>query len=60
MVTRLPATLARDGGWGSATIGLPPGRWRDLLTGGDAVEGLVPVSELLDRLPVALLVREDA
>jgi len=60
VVTRLPATLARDGGWGSATLGLPPGRWRDLLAGGDPVEGLVPLADLLDRLPVALLVREDA
>lgn len=47
----------------SATLALPPGRWRDLLTPGVEVEsGGAPVnaSGLIDDLPVALLVRRDA
>ena len=59
--TRLPIGLERGGGWGSTAIELPDGEWKNLL----AVEGLaerlhsgrVPVSALLDQLPVALLVR---
>ena len=34
VATRLPETLARTG-WGDATLELPEGRWRYLLTGRD-------------------------
>ncbi|MEV8478945.1 malto-oligosyltrehalose synthase [Streptomyces sp. NPDC051173] len=56
-VTRLPARLAAAGGWQDTALELPgPTPWRDLLT--DRVhEGRVPVAELLDDWPVALLVR---
>jgi (1->4)-alpha-D-glucan 1-alpha-D-glucosylmutase len=54
---RLTRRLARDGGWRGTQLRLPPGRWRDVLTG-DAVAG--PALHLeagLRRFPVALLER---
>lgn len=61
VVTRLPVGLARDGGWRDTTLRLPEGRWRDLISGRlvptDAQRS-VAVEDLLDRFPVALLVRE--
>ncbi|GAA1283049.1 malto-oligosyltrehalose synthase [Streptomyces javensis] len=56
VVTRLSRRLAEGGGWGATRLPLPPGRWRDLLTGRTA-EGPAALDELLFRLPVALLVR---
>jgi len=58
LVTRLSTRLAATGGWGDATLDLPPGRWRDLLTGRVAAGGVLPVSDLLGDLPAALLVRD--
>jgi (1->4)-alpha-D-glucan 1-alpha-D-glucosylmutase len=55
VVTRLPVGLARAGGWGDTEIALPGDGWRDLLTGRDVTS--VRLATLLDRLPVALLVR---
>ena len=57
VVTRLPVGLERAGGWGDTHLGLPAGQWRDLLTDRPASS---EVGALLDRLPVALLVKEDA
>jgi (1->4)-alpha-D-glucan 1-alpha-D-glucosylmutase len=60
VATRLPAGLARRGGWGATRLTLPngpAGRWRDLLTGARHAGGPVAVSDLLAELPVALLVR---
>ncbi|GGK85488.1 malto-oligosyltrehalose synthase [Sphaerisporangium melleum] len=57
VATRLPAGLARRGGWGAATITLPPGRWHDLLSGARHT-GRVPFAHLLARHPVALLEKE--
>jgi (1->4)-alpha-D-glucan 1-alpha-D-glucosylmutase len=62
LVTRLAARLERSGGWGEATLRVPTGRWVDVLTGRPAPTapaGEVPLRELLDQLPVALLVRDD-
>jgi (1->4)-alpha-D-glucan 1-alpha-D-glucosylmutase len=59
VATRLPVGLSATG-WGDTALQLPTGAWRDLLTGGRLVsdaEGL-PVAGLLERLPVALLVRD--
>ncbi len=42
-------------GWESTAVELPPGRWRNELTGDLWPEGQVPLSDLLDRFPVALL-----
>ncbi|MFI1847690.1 malto-oligosyltrehalose synthase [Streptomyces sp. NPDC020480] len=55
-VTRLSRRLAEAGGWRGTALPLPPGRWRDLLTG-RAAEGASPLGELFDQLPVALLIR---
>ncbi|HEY5837083.1 malto-oligosyltrehalose synthase [Streptomyces sp.] len=56
-VTRLSRRLAEGGGWRGTVLPLPPGRWRDRL-GGGTYEGRVPLGELLDGSPVALLTRE--
>ncbi|MEV7084634.1 malto-oligosyltrehalose synthase [Streptomyces sp. NPDC093085] len=54
VATRLPFGLERAGGWRTTELALPPGRWRDVLTGRET-EGTVRLAELLDRMPVALL-----
>lgn len=56
VVTRMPIGLERAGGWRGTRLHLPPGDWRDLLTGRVATPDL---GALLADLPVALLVRED-
>ncbi|ACU38935.1 malto-oligosyltrehalose synthase [Actinosynnema pretiosum subsp. pretiosum] len=59
VATRLPVGLARAGGWGGTVLPLPPGEWTDVLTG-RVVTGSAPaLADLLDRYPVALLVRGD-
>ncbi|HEU5333003.1 MAG TPA: malto-oligosyltrehalose synthase [Actinocrinis sp.] len=67
VAARLPAGLERSGGWRSTVLPLPPGVWRCRLTGrtydtgADSAAGPeIPLDELLDALPVALMVREDA
>ncbi|GAA1080041.1 malto-oligosyltrehalose synthase [Nocardiopsis metallicus] len=63
VATRLPVTLADAGGWGETVLPLPPGEWTDRLTGRtlapERMDGLVTahLAELLDRYPVAVLVR---
>ena len=57
LVTRAPARLAADGGWGTASVTLPDGSWRDVLTGATHEGGVVPCSDLFGMLPVALLRR---
>jgi (1->4)-alpha-D-glucan 1-alpha-D-glucosylmutase len=39
VATRLPGGLRRKGGWQDTTVTVPPGRWRDLLTGIEHVTG---------------------
>ena len=56
VATRLPVGLEARGGWGDTRLELPEGRWHDVLTG---APGTPLLGELLDTLPVALLVRED-
>lgn len=58
LATRLAASVDRLGGWGVHTVALPEGRWRDLLTDQMVDGGVRPLTGLLDRLPVALLVRD--
>ena len=58
VATRLPAGLARPAGWADTAVELPAGSWIDALTDRPFTGGRVPVGELLDRYPVALLVRE--
>ena len=56
LATRWPTRLAAAGGWGDATVVLPPGRWVDELTGRGVDGGLQRVGEILATMPVALLV----
>jgi len=55
VATRLPVRLARDGGWRDTTLALAAPH-TDVLTG-RSWSGAVRVADLLDVLPVALLVR---
>jgi (1->4)-alpha-D-glucan 1-alpha-D-glucosylmutase len=58
VVTRLPAGLRRRGGWADTVLPLPELHWRDVLTG-TRHAGFSPLmSELMRRLPVALLIPE--
>jgi (1->4)-alpha-D-glucan 1-alpha-D-glucosylmutase len=57
VATRLPVGLDRRGGWGEAGLPLPDGVYRDALTD-TRHEGCVPLSAVLARYPVALLVPE--
>ena len=54
-VPRLTATLE---GHPDAALTLPPGTWRNELTGDVVAGGPVSVGTLWDRFPVSLLVRE--
>ena len=59
VATRLPAGLAARGGWGDTVLLAPPGRYVDALTR-RAFEGeSLVLAELLERYPVALLLRDD-
>jgi malto-oligosyltrehalose synthase len=58
VVTRLPAGLHRRGGWQDTTLPLPDGAWANLLTGTVHRGPAVRLSDLMGRLPVALLVLE--
>ena len=42
--------------WGETTVGLPEGRWTDVLGGTEVDGGPAAVADLLSRFPVALLV----
>jgi (1->4)-alpha-D-glucan 1-alpha-D-glucosylmutase len=55
IVPRLPLRLGGD--WRGTTVTLPPGSWRDELTGEEVAGGERPVAELLARFPVALIAR---
>jgi (1->4)-alpha-D-glucan 1-alpha-D-glucosylmutase len=57
VVPRLVIGLA--GEWSETTIALPPGAWRNELTGERAEGGNVRLSDLLARFPVALLSRQE-
>lgn len=57
LATRLPLRLAAAGGWRDTVLPLPPGRWRDVLTGAEHGPGPTAVGELLSIFPVALLER---
>ncbi|MDM7853502.1 malto-oligosyltrehalose synthase [Cellulomonas alba] len=59
VATRLATIVERLGGWADHSIALPDGEWRDVLSGATRAGGVRPVAELLERLPVALLVQTD-
>jgi len=56
IATRLPAGLESAGGWAETAVELPAGSWIDALTD-RPFSGRVPVGEVLQRYPVALLVQ---
>lgn len=56
LATRLNYRLAQ--GWQDTTVTLPSGRWRNRLTNDVWEGGRMPVSVILERFPVALLVKE--
>jgi (1->4)-alpha-D-glucan 1-alpha-D-glucosylmutase len=50
--------LGLGGDWSGTAVGLPEGRWADVLDGGRrTLEGEVPLAELLAPFPVGLLER---
>ncbi len=57
VATRLPVGLGRRGGWADTSLELPPGEYRDVLSGRRA-SGVVALADLLRDYPVALLARE--
>ena len=59
VATRLPVGLTESGGWRDTTILLAGRALTDVLTGTTFDGGALPVSLLLDRYPVALLVPTD-
>lgn len=58
VATRIGETLERLGGWRDSTVQLPAGNWRDAFTGATYAGGSAKLDNLLETLPVALLVRE--
>jgi (1->4)-alpha-D-glucan 1-alpha-D-glucosylmutase len=60
VITRLPMGLERRGGWEDTAVVLAEGDYTCALTGhGLTSRGTVPVRDILDPYPVALLVREE-
>ncbi|HEY0214967.1 MAG TPA: malto-oligosyltrehalose synthase [Cellulomonas sp.] len=57
LATRLAAHLDRLGGWSEHTLALPEGEWHEVLTDRRVDGGVQAVGPLLERFPVALLVR---
>lgn len=57
VATRLAAMVDRLGGWADHAVALPDGDWHDVLADRPVDGGVRPLGVLLDRLPVALLVR---
>jgi len=49
--------LGLNGDWTNTTLALPPGQWRNELTGDDTRGGMVRLADLLERFPVCLLSR---
>jgi (1->4)-alpha-D-glucan 1-alpha-D-glucosylmutase len=58
VATRLAVSLAEYGGWREHSVAVPPGTWRELLTGNTYAGGSVALAHLLAELPVALLVQD--
>ncbi|MFI0447787.1 malto-oligosyltrehalose synthase [Actinomadura sp. 6N118] len=56
VVTRLPAGLERRGGWSGTVVEVTAEAWRDVLTGVVHQGPRLLLSEVLDPLPVALLI----
>lgn len=57
LVTRAPARLRATGGWGDATVILPEGQWRDVVTGDIVEGGVAACATLLSAYAAAVLVQ---
>ena len=51
--------VKRVANWLGTTIGLPEGRWKNWITSQNLSGGRVPLQSVLERFPVALLVRDE-
>ena len=59
LITCAPRWSATLGGrWGSTSVGLPEGRWKNLLTQEEVNGGSMRIETLLKRFPVALLTKQ--
>lgn len=59
VATRLAHGLEEAGGWGTHTVVLPEGVWRDVFTGQRWTAGSCPLATVLAHYPVAVLERVD-
>jgi (1->4)-alpha-D-glucan 1-alpha-D-glucosylmutase len=59
VAARLPTGLRRRGGWADTVLPVPEGRWLDVLTGATHSGPRPLLSDIVMRLPVALLVPAD-
>ncbi|MGG5259395.1 malto-oligosyltrehalose synthase [Phycicoccus avicenniae] len=59
VVTRAAGRLADAGGFGEASVEVPPGEWVEVLSGREVGSGTALLADLLADRPVALLVRRD-
>jgi maltooligosyltrehalose synthase len=60
VVTVVPRlVLGLDGEWGSTTLQVPNGAWRNQLTGDDVDGRVTQMADLLARFPVALLSQKE-
>jgi (1->4)-alpha-D-glucan 1-alpha-D-glucosylmutase len=50
--------LILEDGWNCTSLEVPAGRWRNIVTGDEVEGGRAKLQELLQRFPVALLVRD--
>lgn len=57
-ITVIPRLMLNCSDWKDTRLPLPPGRWRNLLTGNRGLSGPVYISSLLAGFPVAFLVAE--
>ena len=60
VITVAPRLLLTLGNWDGTLLELPIGRWKNQFTGDSIDGGKVEVASILNRFPVALLVREQA
>jgi (1->4)-alpha-D-glucan 1-alpha-D-glucosylmutase len=60
VVTVVPRlVLGLNGEWGSTTVKVPNGAWRNELTGDDVDGHVIRLTDVLARFPVALLTRKE-
>ncbi len=60
LVTVVPRLGVRASGWQDTALALPPGTWRDVLTGREVAGGLQAVAALWRSFPIALVLRVGA